>query len=178
MGTGKTLIPAGSVTDGNAGNNYAITFVNNTTGVINQLAITVTAAAKSQVYGEAAKALTYTITSGALQGSDSLSGSLVRAPGANVGTYAITQGSLTIQIGTSFNVSQPNPLSPGQTVVTPEQSVSASENRKNLVSIKDGANVEDLVNALNGLGVSPKEMVAIFQALKAAGALQAELELI
>ena len=46
------------------------------------------------------------------------------------------------------------------------------------MSIKDGANVEDLVNALNGLGVSPKEMVAIFQALKAAGALQAELELI
>ena len=105
-------------------------------------------------------------------------GTVVIGRDVRISAVAITQGSLTIQIGTSFNVSQPNPLSPGQTVVTPEQSVSASENRKNLVSIKDGANVEDLVNALNGLGVSPKEMVAIFQALKAAGALQAELELI
>jgi flagellar P-ring protein precursor FlgI len=105
-------------------------------------------------------------------------GTVVIGRDVRISAVAITQGSLTIQIGTNFNVSQPNPFAPGQTVVTPEQNVSASETRKNLVSLRDGANVEDLVTALNGLGVTPKEMVAIFQALKAAGALQAELELI
>ena len=63
-------------------------------------------------------------------------------------------------------------------MVTPEQTVKAQEKQNNLVLLKDGANVEDLVKALNALGVTPKDMVAIFQAIKAAGALQAELELI
>jgi len=62
--------------------------------------------------------------------------------------------------------------------VTPQKDVAVEENKRNLVLVPDGANVEDLIRALNGLGVSPKEMVSIFQALKAAGALQAELELI
>jgi flagellar P-ring protein precursor FlgI len=61
--------------------------------------------------------------------------------------------------------------------VVPQQDVSAAENQRSLVLIPE-ASVEDLVRALNGLGVTPKEMVSIFQALKAAGALQAELELL
>jgi len=105
-------------------------------------------------------------------------GTVVIGKDVKISSVAISQGSLTIQIGTNFNVSQPNPLAQGQTVVTPEQNVTASESQKNLVVLKDGTNVESLVTALNGLGVSPKEMVAIFDALKAAGALQAELELI
>jgi flagellar P-ring protein precursor FlgI len=105
-------------------------------------------------------------------------GTVVIGKDVKIATVAISQGSLTIQIGTTYNVSQPNPLTQGQTAVTPEQNVTASETQKNIVVLKDGTNVESLVAALNGLGVSPKEMVAIFQALKAAGALEAELELI
>jgi hemin uptake protein HemP len=69
--TGKTLIPAGLVVDGNGGNNYAVTFVNNTTGVINARAITVTAATNTKVYdGTTSAAATPTITSGTLVGGD------------------------------------------------------------------------------------------------------------
>ena len=62
--------------------------------------------------------------------------------------------------------------------MTPEQTVKAEEKAGNLVLLKDGANVEDLVKALNALGVTPRDLVAIFQSIKAAGALQAELEII
>ena len=105
-------------------------------------------------------------------------GTVVIGRDVQISSVAITQGSLTIQIGTSFNVSQPNPFARGETVVTPEQNIDAQEKQKNLVLLPTGAKVEDLVSALNNLGVTPKEMVAIFQALKAAGALHAVLELI
>ena len=96
VGTGKTLIPSGSVADGNAGANYTITFVNNTTGVITARAITVTADAITQVYGGAPQALTFEVSSGTLAAGDSFSGSLTRVGGTDAGTYAITQGSLTL----------------------------------------------------------------------------------
>ena len=76
-----------------------------------------------------------------------------------------------------YNVSQPAEFGQGETTVTPEQTVKAEEKGGNFVLLKDGANVEDLVKALNGLGVTPRDLVAIFQAIKAAGALQAELEI-
>jgi len=105
-------------------------------------------------------------------------GTVVIGRDVHISAVAITQGSLTIQVGTSFNVSQPRGFSRGETVVTPEKEVAVEESKRNLVMVPEGANVEELIRALNGLGVTPKEMVSIFQALKAAGALQAELELI
>ncbi len=106
-------------------------------------------------------------------------GTVVIGKDVRIAAVAITQGNLSIQIGTNFNVSQPAPFSTlGQTVVTPEQNVVAEEKQSHLVLLKDGSNVEDLVKALNALGVTPKDMVAIFQAIKVSGALQAELELI
>jgi flagellar P-ring protein precursor FlgI len=105
-------------------------------------------------------------------------GTVVIGKDVKISSVAITQGSLAIQIGTTLAVSQPLPYSRGETVVVPQKDVTASENQKNLVVIPDNANVDDLVRALNGLGVTPKEMVSIFQALKASGALQAELELL
>jgi flagellar P-ring protein precursor FlgI len=105
-------------------------------------------------------------------------GTVVIGKDVRIAAVAITQGSLSIQIGTNFNVSQPAPFGQGQTTVTPEQSVKAEEKGGNLVLLKDGANVEDLVKALNALGVTPRDLVAIFQSIKAAGALQAELEII
>ncbi len=89
VGTGKTLTPSGLVNDGNSGNNYAVTFVNDTTGEITAAAITITADAKTKVYGSADPSLTYQITSGALINGDDLTGSLTRTSGANVGAYAI-----------------------------------------------------------------------------------------
>jgi len=105
-------------------------------------------------------------------------GTVVIGKDVRISAVAITQGSLSIQIGTNFNVSQPEPFSQGKTVVTPEQKVQADEKQSQLVMLRDGANVEDLVKALNSLGASPRDLVAIFQSIKAAGALQADLELI
>jgi len=71
VGTGKTLTPRGSVTDGNSGNNYSYTFVNDTTGVINQRALTVTAQTNTKTYDATTSAAAIpSITSGTLQGSD------------------------------------------------------------------------------------------------------------
>jgi hypothetical protein len=95
VGTGKTLTPSGIVADGNSGGNYAVTFASVATGSITQRPITVTADAKTKVYGDADPAFTYSITSGSLVGGDSLSGNLTRASGDSVGSYAIQQGTLT-----------------------------------------------------------------------------------
>ena len=96
VGTGKTLTPAGTITDGNTGANYTITFVNDTTGVISQWAVTVTAdSGQAKIYGTPDPTLTYTVTSGSLQPGDSFTGALARTAGENVGTTAINQGTLT-----------------------------------------------------------------------------------
>jgi flagellar P-ring protein precursor FlgI len=106
-------------------------------------------------------------------------GTVVIGKDVRIAAVAITQGNLSIQIGTNFNVSQPAPFNErGETTVVPEQTVKAQEKQSNLMMLKDGATVEDLVRALNSLGVTPKDMVAIFQAIKAAGALEAVLEII
>jgi flagellar P-ring protein FlgI len=105
-------------------------------------------------------------------------GTVIIGKDVRIGAVAINQGSLSIQIGTNFNVSQPELFSPGRTVVTPETKVQAEEKQSQLVMLKDGANVEDLVKALNALGATPRDMVAIFQSIKAAGALQADLDFI
>jgi flagellar P-ring protein precursor FlgI len=91
---------------------------------------------------------------------------------------AIAHGNLSIQIETEFQVSQPNALGQGQTVVVPDQTVTAQEQRSNFVTLNRGATVEDLIRVLNALGVTPRDTIAILEALKAAGALQAELEIL
>jgi flagellar P-ring protein precursor FlgI len=106
-------------------------------------------------------------------------GTVVIGREVRIAAVAISQGNLSIGIGTNFNVSQPAPYSfKGDTVVTPEQEVKAEEQRADLILLKDGSTVDDLVKALNALKVTPRDLVAIFQAIKAAGALQAELEFI
>lgn len=106
-------------------------------------------------------------------------GTVVLGRDVHISKVAITQGNLSIAIGTNFNVSQPAPFSKqGNTEVVPVEKVQAEEKKSNLVVLKDGASVDDLAKALNALGATPKDLVAIFQAIKAAGALQAELDLI
>ena len=93
-----------------------------------------------------------------------------------VSTVAIAQGNLTISIQEDPFVSQPAPLSRGETTVAPSTNVSVDEEAGGLVMVPGGVPLRQLVNGLNALGVTPRDMISILQALKAAGAIQAEIE--
>ncbi len=105
-------------------------------------------------------------------------GTVIIGSDVTIASVSISHGNLSISIETSFGVSQPQPFGQGQTVVVPEQKVTAQEQKSNFVTLGRGATVEDLIRALNALGVTPRDTIAILEALKAAGALQAELEII
>ena len=105
-------------------------------------------------------------------------GTVIIGSDVTISPVSISHGNLSIQIETHLDVSQPQPLSQGQTTVTPEQKVTAQEQKSNFVTLNKNATVEDLIRALNALGVTPRDTIAILEALKAAGALQAELEII
>jgi flagellar P-ring protein precursor FlgI len=85
---------------------------------------------------------------------------------------------LTVEIRTSFAVSQPEPLSKGATAVTPEVAVGAKEEKAKNVALDRGATVEHLTKALLSIGSTPRDIIAILQNLRAAGALEADLEVI
>jgi flagellar P-ring protein precursor FlgI len=94
-----------------------------------------------------------------------------------ISPVSIAHGNLSIQIETTYQTSQPQPFSNGNTVVTPEPKLTTQEQKSNFVTLAKGATVEDLIRALNALGVTPRDTIAILEALKSAGALQAELEI-
>jgi len=95
-----------------------------------------------------------------------------------ISPVAILHGNLSVEITTSFDVSQPAPLSSGTTQVVPQVSVGVKEDKARNVIMKQGATVEELVRALGSIGATPRDVIAILQNLKAAGALAADLELI
>ena len=103
-------------------------------------------------------------------------GIIVMGENVRVSTVAIAQGNLTISVQENPWVSQPAPLTDGETVVVPDTDVTVSEDLADLAYIEGGVPLNELVNGLNALGVSPRDMIAILQALKAAGALQADIE--
>lgn len=106
-------------------------------------------------------------------------GTVVLGRDVSLGACSILQGSLAVDITTTFNVSQPAPFSQnGQTTVTPETNVQAKEQPAQAVQLQEGATVEDLVRGLQAIGATSRDIVAILQAIKAAGALQADLEVI
>jgi flagellar P-ring protein precursor FlgI len=105
-------------------------------------------------------------------------GVIVMGDNVRVSKVAIAQGNLTIQVDEQPSVSQPNPLAQGQTVVVPQSKISVTEDKAKLALVGGGGvPLRELVNGLNALGVSPRDLIAILQALKASGALQAEIEL-
>jgi flagellar P-ring protein precursor FlgI len=105
-------------------------------------------------------------------------GTIVMGKDVHVAPVAIMHGNLTVEVQTTYSVSQPGPLSTGTTAIVPETQVKASEDKtKNLV-LKEGATVEDLVRGLNSIGSTPRDIIAILQDLRAAGALDADLEVI
>src|SRR5438270_4670897 len=107
---------------------------------------------------------------------DERSGIIVMGRDVRVATVAVAQGNLTVTVSESPQVSQPNQLSRGRTVVTPRSSVGVSEDGKKFAVMKDGVSLQQLVDGLNGLGIGPRDLIGILQAIKAAGAIQADIE--
>jgi flagellar P-ring protein precursor FlgI len=106
-------------------------------------------------------------------------GTVVVGANVRIGAAAVAHGGLSVRISTRFEVSQPAPLSErGRTTVVPQQQVDVDEAEARLVSLEEGTTLESVVRALNALGATPRDIIAIMQALKAAGALRAELVII
>lgn len=102
-------------------------------------------------------------------------GTIVATARIRISPCAISHGNITINVASTPIVSQPNPLGTGSTVVTTTTTTDVSESKAGLVPLPELPTVEQVASALNSLGVTPRDMMAIFQALKQAGALQAEL---
>src|SRR6516164_5787405 len=107
---------------------------------------------------------------------DERSGIIVMGRDVRVATVAVAQGNLTVSISESPQVSQPIPFARGRTVVTPRSSVGVTEDGKKLAVVRDGVSLQQLVDGLNGLGIGPRDLIGILQAIKAAGAIQADIE--
>jgi flagellar P-ring protein precursor FlgI len=108
---------------------------------------------------------------------DERTGTVVIGENVRIATVAIAHGNLSIEIREEREVSQPAPLSQGRTTVTPKSEVKVKEDKSQVVLLSQAVTIRDLVRALNSIGASPRDLVAIFQAIKAAGALQAKLEI-
>ncbi|MBN1628114.1 MAG: flagellar basal body P-ring protein FlgI [Deltaproteobacteria bacterium] len=106
-------------------------------------------------------------------------GTVIMGSDVRISAVAIAHGNLSVQIKESADVSQPRPFSQGQTVVTPDTEVSVTEDSNRLVVVApEGTSLDSVVKALNAIGISPRDLITVFQAIKASGALQAELEII
>jgi flagellar P-ring protein precursor FlgI len=105
-------------------------------------------------------------------------GTVVMGENVRIGIIAIAHGSLSVQIKESSNVSQPLPFSEGETIVSPDTSISVEEGNGRLSVVNAGVSIGEVVRALNALGVTPRDLIAILQSIKAAGALSAKLEVI
>ncbi len=105
-------------------------------------------------------------------------GTIVIGKEVRIAPVSILHGGLTVEIQTSLAVSQPEPLSGGKTAVTPDVKVVAKEEKARNIVLKQGASVEELVQAMIAIGSTPRDIIAILQNLRAAGALEAELEVI
>ncbi len=110
---------------------------------------------------------------------DERSGTVVIGENVRISTIAISHGNLSIIIKESQKVSQPSPFSTrGDTAVTPQSEVIVKEEKSKLMILQSGVSITEVTRALNAIGVTPRDLITIFQAIKAAGALQASLEII
>ncbi|MGR0183656.1 flagellar basal body P-ring protein FlgI [Azospirillum aestuarii] len=110
---------------------------------------------------------------------DEKSGVIVMGENVRISTVAIAQGNLTIRVTETPQVSQPGPFSQGETAVVPRTDIQVDDQSNNRLAVMNsGVTLQELVQSLNALGVGPRDMIAILQSIKAAGALQAEIEVI
>lgn len=107
------------------------------------------------------------------------SGIIVMGENVRISTVAIAQGNLTIRITETPQVSQPNALSTGgTTAVVPRTAIDVNEGSEKMAVLTNGISLHELVSSLNALGIGPRDMITILQSIKAAGALQAEIQVI
>lgn len=102
-------------------------------------------------------------------------GTIIATESVRISTVAISHGSLTISIASNLNVSQPAPLSKGETTVTPSTETTTTEQKGKFKVVDDFPTIQQVSSALNALGLTTRDMMSIFQSMKKAGALQAEL---
>ena len=110
---------------------------------------------------------------------DEGSGIVVIGKDVKINRLAIAQGNLTIKVTDIPLISQPEPFTVGEPIVTDARLINIEEDKDSQTQILDtGVNLQDLVDGLNSLGVTPRDLISILQAIKASGGLQAEIELI
>lgn len=109
---------------------------------------------------------------------NSRTGTVVIGAQVRVGAAAISHGSLTVTINENTNVSQPNAFAGGQTVATPQSTITATNDGSRMFKFNGGSTLDEIVHAVNAVGAAPGDLIAILEALKQAGALSAELEVI
>lgn len=109
---------------------------------------------------------------------DENSGIIVMGKDVRVSTVAVAQSNLTVTIAENPEVVQPNPLSFGVTAVEPNTDLNVVETNSNLTLVNESVTLQELVDGLNALGIAPRDLIAILQAIKATGALQAEIEVL
>ena len=105
-------------------------------------------------------------------------GTIIFGKEVKIAPITIVHGSLTVQVGTQFAISQPGPFSQGETAIVPNQTVEVGEQVAESVTVPEGATIEEIVRGLSAIGATPRDVLAIIQAIKAAGALQSDLEII
>ncbi len=105
-------------------------------------------------------------------------GTIVMGKDVRIAPVAILHGNLSVEIQTTLLVAQPGPASQGKTEIVPQTTITAKDAPTKNVVLKEGATVEELVRALTAIGSSARDIIAILQNLKVAGALDAELEVI
>jgi flagellar P-ring protein precursor FlgI len=107
---------------------------------------------------------------------DERSGIIVMGRDVRVSMVAVAQGNLTVTISETPQISQPAPFSRGRTTAVPRTRIGVQEDGKKLAVVADGMSLQQLVDGLNALGIGPRDLIAILQAIKAAGAIQADIE--
>jgi flagellar P-ring protein FlgI len=105
-------------------------------------------------------------------------GTVVIGKDVRLGAVSVLHGGYSVQVSTALAVSQPNPLSQGKTEVTPQTDVQAKDSLAKRLEISEGASIDQLVSGLQAMGASARDVISILQAIKAAGALDADLEVI
>jgi flagellar P-ring protein precursor FlgI len=107
---------------------------------------------------------------------DERSGIIVMGRDVRVSTVAVAQGNLTVTISEAPQVTQPQPFTRGRPQVVPRSRVGVQEDGKKFALVREGVSLQQLVDGLNALGIGPRDLIAILQAIKAAGAIQADIE--
>ncbi len=109
---------------------------------------------------------------------DERTGTVVMGENVRISAVAIAHGNLSVEVKERKDVSQPTPFSEGRTVVTNDTQINITEEGNKLILMPKGTSLGELVRALNAIGVTPRDLISVFQAIKAAGALEADLEII